>query len=237
MDLRILKYILRETRSAIQRTTRNAFAIATKVAFGTAFEIITVLAVGVGFAVGMTSCHTTKHIAKAKTETKQEETQQEVAEQEAQTTESQWHTCLMQNAQGVVTIGEQTLRATCTMQTVRDSIVILSIMPMLGIEMLRIEATPEQITGIDKINRQYAVATYEEVNRYLQPAVSYNDLQALATGELPTGKDEAFVGYTAGKQTIMLRLTYPARQTDVPVRTRGADLTRYQQIDIKQLLK
>lgn len=232
MDLRVLKYILRETRSAIQRTTRNAFAIATKVAFGTAFEIITVLAVGVGFAVGMTSCHTTKHIAQTEAKAQQEE-----AEQEAQTTESQWHTCLMQNAQGVVTIGEQTLRATCTMQTVRDSIVILSIMPMLGIEMLRIEATPEHITGIDKINRQYAVATYEEVNRYLQPAVSYDDLQALATGELPTGEDEAFVGYTAGKQTIMLRLTYPARQTDVPVRTRGADLTRYQQIDIKQLLK
>lgn len=232
MDLRVLKYILREAGNAIERTTRNAFAIATKVAFGTAFEIITVLAVGVGFAVGMTSCHTTQHIAKTETEAQQEE-----AEQEAQTTESQWHTCLMQNAQGVVTIGEQTLRATCTMQTVRDSIVILSIMPMLGIEMLRIEATPEQITGIDKINRQYAVATYEEVNRYLHPAVSYNDLQALATGELPTGKDEAFVGYTAGKQTIMLRLTYPARQTDVPVRTRGADLTRYQQIDIKQLLK
>lgn len=232
MDLRVLKYILREAGNAIERTTRNAFAIATKVAFGTAFEIITVLAVGVGFAVGMTSCHTTKHIAQAETKAQQEE-----AEQEAQTAESQWHTCLMQNAQGVVTIGEQTLRATCTMQTVRDSIVILSIMPMLGIEMLRIEATPEQITGIDKINRQYAVATYEEVNRYLQPAVSYNDLQALATGELPTGEDEAFVGYTAGKQTIMLRLTYPARQTDVPVRTRGADLTRYQQIDIKQLLK
>ncbi len=232
MDLRVLKYILRETRSAIQRTTRNAFAIATKVAFGTAFEIITVLAVGVGFAVGMTSCHTTKHIAKTETET-----QQEGVKQETQTAENQWHTCLMQNAQGVVTIGEQTVRATCTMQTVRDSIVILSIMPMLGIEMLRIEATPEQITGIDKINRQYAVATYEEVNRYLSPAVSYHDLQALATGELPTGEDEAFVGYTAGKQTIMLRLTYPARQTDVAVRTRGADLTRYQQIDIKQLLK
>ena len=232
MDLRVLRYILREVRNAIQRTTRNAFAIATKVAFGTAFEIITVLAVGVGFAVGMTSCHTTQHIAKTETEAQQAE-----AEQEAQTTESQWHTCLMQNAQGVVTMGEQTLRATCTMQTVRDSIVILSIMPMLGIEMLRIEATPKQITGIDKINRQYAVATYEEVNRYLQPAVSYNALQALATGELPTGEDEAFVGYTTGKQTIMLRLTYPARQTDVPVRTRGADLTRYQQIDIKQLLK
>ena len=237
MDLRVLRYILREVRNAIQRTTRNAFAIATKVAFGTAFEIITVLAVGVGFAVGMTSCHTTKHITKTETETLQNETQQEEAEQETQADENQWHTCLIQNAQGVVTIGEQTVRANCTMQTVRDSMVVLSIMPMLGIEMLRIEATPEQITGIDKINRQYAVATYEEVNRYLSPAVSYHDLQALATGELPTGEDEAFVGYTAGKQTIMLRLTYPARQTDVPIRTRGADLTRYQQIDIKQLLK
>ena len=52
MDIRILKYILREYRNAIQRTTKNAFAIATKVAFGTAFEIVTIVALSVGFCIG-----------------------------------------------------------------------------------------------------------------------------------------------------------------------------------------
>ena len=114
---------------------------------------------------------------------------------------------------------------------------VLSIMPMLGIEMLRIEASPAQITGIDKINRRYAVATYDDINHYLAPAITWQDLQALATGELPTGGKEAFVGYTAGEQTIILRLTYPERQLDVPVRTQAANLARYQQIDIRTLLQ
>ena len=213
MDIRILKYILREYRNAIQRTTKNAFAIATKVAFGTAFEIVTIVALSVGFCIGFTSCHTTKHIAQTETQS------------EGKTAEPQWHTCLMQNAQAVVTLGEETMRANCTLQTVRDSMLIISIMPMLGIEMLRIEATPTQITGIDKINR------------YLAPTVAWHDLQALATGELPTGDKEAFVGYTAGEQTIMLRLIYPERQLDVPVRTQAANLARYQQIDIRTLLQ
>lgn len=225
MDIRILKYILRECRNAIQRTTKNAFAIATKVAFGTAFEIVTIVALSVGFCIGFTSCHTTKHIAQTETQS------------EGKTAEPQWHTCLMQNAQAVVTLGEETMRANCTLQTVRDSMLIISIMPMLGIEMLRIEATPTQITGIDKINRQYAVATYDDINRYLAPTVAWHDLQALATGELPTGDKEAFVGYTAGEQTIMLRLIYPERQLDVPIRTQAANLARYQQIDIRTLLQ
>lgn len=225
MDVRILKYILRECRNAIQRTTRNAFAIATKVAFGTAFEIITVVALSAGFCIGFTGCHTTKHITKTGTQTVET------------SAEPQWHTCLMQNAQAVLTLGGETVRANCTMQTVRDSMMVLSIMPMLGIEMLRIEATPAQVTGIDKINRQYAVATYDDINRYLSPAITWHDLQALATGELPTGDKEAFVGYTAGNQTVMLRLVYPERQLDVPVRTQAANLARYQQIDIRTLLR
>ena len=224
MDLRILKYILRECRNAIQRTTRNVFAIATKVVFGTAFEIVTVVALSAGFCIGFTSCHTTKHIAQTETP---------IVEEPA----PQWHTCLMQNAQAVVTLGNETLRANCTLQTVRDSMMVLSIMPMLGIEMLRIEATPAQVTGIDKINRRYAVATYDDINRYLTPSVTWHDLQAFATGELPTGDKEAFVGYTAGKQTIMLRIIYPERQLDVPVRTQAANLSRFQQTDIRQLLK
>ena len=149
MDIRILKYILRECRNAIQRTTKNAFAIATKVAFGTAFEIVTIVALSVGFCIGFTSCHTTKHIAQTE------------AQSEGKTAEPQWHTCLMQNAQAVVTLGEETMRANCTLQTVRDSMLIISIMPMLGIEMLRIEATPTQITGIDKplLQANYRQAT------------------------------------------------------------------------------
>ncbi len=225
MDTRILKYILRECRNAIHRTTRNAFAIATKVAFGTAFEIVTVVALSAGFCIGFTGCHTTKHITKTETQ---------VVEEPAA---PQWHTCLIQNAQAVVTLGDETMRANCTMQTVRDSMMVLSIMPMLGIEMLRIEATPAQVTGIDKINHRYAIATYDEINRYLAPSITWHDLQALATGELPTGDKEAFVGYTAGEQTIMLHLTYPERQLDVPVRTQAANLVRYQQIDIHTLLQ
>ena len=225
MDLRILKYILRECRNVIRSTTKSAFAIATKVAFGTAFELITVVALSVGFCIGFTGCHTQKHLPAPDTA------------EATQAAEPQWYSCLIQNAQAVVTLGNETMRATCTMQTIRDSALVISITPMLGIEMFRVEATPTQVIGIDKIHRQYAVATYDGINRYLSPALTWNNLQDLATAELPTGDKEAFVGYTAGKQTIMLRITYPERLLDIPVRTKAANLSRYQQIDIRQLLK
>lgn len=147
-----------------------------------------------------------------------------------------WHTCLIQGARMTVVTDDQELSAAANLQVVRDSMLVISVMPMLGMEMLRIEATPQQVVGIDKMHAQYAIATYDEINSRLMPSVSWATLQQLCSAELPSGDKKAVLQYNFGRETIRLTVEYPARQTDVPVRVQGARLDKYKKIDISKFL-
>ena len=150
--------------------------------------------------------------------------------------EQTWHTCLIQGARATVTMNGTPMSASVTMQTVRDSMLVISVMPM-GLELVRFEATPTEVTGINKLDATYATATFAEVNRNLVPSVNWDVLQQLCSGELPTGNERAHLKYTLGKQTIELQLTYPAtRKLDVPVRVTHQNVSRYKKIDITKWL-
>ncbi len=228
MDIRILRYIVREIRRAVNRAADRTVVLCSKVAAGSVVEGLGMIALFVGFGIGLSGCHTQKHITKTESTT----------EEAMQTEPEKWHTCLVQNAQGILTLHGQTISANCTMQAVRDSLVVLSIMPILGIELMRIEATPTEIIGIDKMNRQYTQITYDEINRLVTPTVQWTDFQRLACGELPTDTpNEAVIGYSALGYSLMLRIIYPAIQKDVLVRAAHIDLSRYQQKTLTDLLQ
>ena len=183
-------------------------------------EIITVLALGTGFAIGFTSCRTQQAAVQPQpTETPTEE-------------EKPWHTCLIQGAKATLTMDEQTITANCTMQVVRDSMLVISVMPMLGIEVYRLEATPEELIAIDKLNHQYLKTDYARINRYVTPSLTWEDLQQIASNEVQGGP---FIGYAIGEKTIALKITYPEKQTDVPVRMLHIDLSRYEQVVVENL--
>jgi alpha-tubulin suppressor-like RCC1 family protein len=114
--------------------------------------------------------------------------------------------------------------------------IVLSVMPLLGMEMLRVEATPLEVLVIDKIHGQYGKATYAEINRKLSPAVNWDVLQQIASAELPTGNERARMVYNFGKQVIEVVIDYPARKTDVPVRVSAQRIDRYTQVDISKWL-
>ena len=147
-----------------------------------------------------------------------------------------WHTCLIQGARATITTDSDKLSANMTMQTVHDSMLVISVMPMFGMEMMRIEATPTEITAIDKLHGQYAVATYAELNRQLTPELNWDILQQVCAAELPTGPDKARLMYVFHNETIELVIDYVPRQIDVPVRVTRQRLDRYTQIDISKWL-
>lgn len=149
-----------------------------------------------------------------------------------------WHTCLIQNAEATLYMQDNTVRSMCTIHTTHDSLIILSVMPMLGIEMFRLEATPSEVVIIDKMQRQYLRTTYEEANRVVAPRLQYSVLEQLATGEVITPNEtQARIYYQVDKYRVGLSIRYPARQIDVPVQTRQLDLTRYQAVSIDTLLQ
>lgn len=207
-------------QNSLARATRGMTRLAVRTMAYCGIEIITMLALGTGFAIGFTSCHTQKVAVQPQpTETPTEE-------------EKPWHTCLMQGARATLTIDEEIISANCTMQVVRDSMLVISVMPMLGIEVYRIEATPDELIAINKLNHQYLRTDYQQVNRYVTPPLRWEDLQQIASNELPGGP---FVGYAIGEKTIALKITYPEKQTDVTVRTQHIDLSRYEQLVVENL--
>ena len=157
-----------------------------------------------------------------------------VAESQEPKVESQptWHTCLIQNAKATVVMDGNRMSATVTMQTVHDSMLVISVMPMLGIELARFEATPFELTGINKFDGTYATTTFAELNRTLTPSLNWDILQQLCSAELPTGQDKARLQYAFGEQTIELVIEYGARKLDVPVRVMNQPLKKYTQVDI-----
>lgn len=151
-------------------------------------------------------------------------------------TEPTWHTCLIQNARATVQMDGDKLSSNVTMQTVHDSMLVISVMPLLGMEMMRLEATPTEIIAIDKIHGRYAKGTFADLNRKLSPSLNWDVLQQVCTAELPTGAETARLVYSFGNKKIELVITYPARKIDVPVRVNNIPLNKYTQVDISKWL-
>lgn len=147
-----------------------------------------------------------------------------------------WHTCLIQGSRVRVLRGDETLTSTVTLQTVRDSMLVISVTPIMGMEMLRLEATPQTLVGIDKLNGQYAETTFTELNRKLRPELSWKQLQQICTAELPTGDRSARLLYAFEDETIEIVLDYGERKLDVPVRVTKQRTDRYTKIDITKWL-
>lgn len=147
--------------------------------------------------------------------------------------EVSWYTCLITGTRARIVRESETLSSTIMMQAIRDSMIVVSVTPLMGMEMMRLEITPQLITGIDKIHGQYAEMTYEEINSKLRPALSWEVLQQLCTATLPTGEKSARMVYFLGDEPVELVLDYGERSIDVPVRVTKQNVSRYDRMIIK----
>lgn len=143
-----------------------------------------------------------------------------------------WTTCVMRGAKAKVTMGGKTYKSTCATQAVWDSIVVISIMPAFNIEIFRIEATPYDITVINKKDKEYYRATYAEINSVVRPFVTYSDLRNLASG-----KGKNVLTYSAKGGSASLEMTWTQPVLNQPLKVERTDLKKYTKKDIQTLLK
>jgi len=147
-----------------------------------------------------------------------------------------WHTCVIQSSRASIVMDGDKFSSNITMQTVRDSMLVISVTPIMGIEMMRLEATPLDLTAFDKMHGKYAKASYAELNRKLTPSLNWDILQQISTGELPTGSEKARLVYSVGEKEIEVVIEYSERKLDVPVRINSLPVSKYTKIDINRWL-
>jgi len=64
----------------------------------------------------------------------------------------------------------------------KDSLIWLSLSPMLGIEAIRLMISQDSVKMMNRLNDTYFIADYEYVNRFLNTNIDYDVLQAYLTG-------------------------------------------------------
>ena len=69
-----------------------------------------------------------------------------------------------------------------TLRIHKDSIIWISVSPLLGIEVARIMITPDSIKMLDRLHGQYQCSSFEYINKLLQMKVNFEIVQALLTG-------------------------------------------------------
>lgn len=105
-----------------------------------------------------------------------------------------------------ITAGSKDITTGGTLRLKRDDVVQLSL-TLLGFEVARMEFSPNDVLIIDRYNRRYVRAAYDDVAFLRQSGLDFHALQSLFWGELyrPTGTtDAAYVGTTEGTHTRLV---------------------------------
>lgn len=85
------------------------------------------------------------------------------------------------------------------MRVRRGEIIRFSVAPILGIEVARIDITPDKIMAVDRMNKRYVELGFVEISSLLNTELDFNILQSLILNEIfIPGKDKLSVADASG---------------------------------------
>lgn len=145
---------------------------------------------------------------------------------------------LSQKAQISVQFDQHTYNTSSTIQLWRDDLIIMSIQPILGIELLRIEATPESVILIDKFNRRYATVAYDLFgSKILRIKPSFKLIQKLVTASInQSTKVKNQYSITINKHDISIEWAFSRREYDTLAAPKQINLSKYKQVSLRDIL-
>lgn len=146
------------------------------------------------------------------------------------------HTVFVPSARASVTIDNESYSARVAFSTTKDSLVIWSIQPIAGMELFRVEATPDEVIVFDKTSSICVPISYSQLAKYLPSAITFSDIQAVATGEiLPMGRTKTLRSYNGFGKTVILEIEYPDIRCNVPVNMHRLSPLRFEVKQINEL--
>lgn len=134
--------------------------------------------------------------------------------------------------------GGNKLSVGCQLQTVFDSVCVVSVQPLGGMEMYAMHATPGHILIVDRMHRLYAMTDYQTLNAFVTPQIDFKLLQNMVSGsELPQGVLTLKRRFSAGRHEAEVTITFPEIRYDQPLNIRPKNIENYKKTDIQTLIK
>ena len=144
---------------------------------------------------------------------------------------------ITQRAQVTLELDQHQYSMGCTMKIWRDELLVISVQPMLGIEMVRVEADQDSIWVFDKMNKRYAALSYTSINRLIRPGVSYHILQTFCDQPItPKKQKNLSKEFHVGKHRLKIACKYTQREYSTQLSPTRTDTSRYKKVDLRTIL-
>ncbi len=115
--------------------------------------------------------------------------------------------------------------------------VMLSLQPILGIEMFRIEALQDSIWIIDKMNRRYTTLAYEWASQTIHPAPSYKMIQEFVTSpQISQEKATNQRFFEIGGHKIGIKCAFWQREYNTLATLKRLDLKKYKRVSLREII-
>ena len=137
----------------------------------------------------------------------------------------------------IVAQGKQ-ISTPATMRWKRAQGTVISIQPLAGIEIARIELNAQHLTILDKLNRRYTRLTYDDLAQ-IGARTSIDELDAWLDKNILARRSEPQLVLQVSQAGVSGAATiYTASmQTDVNVNLQPTNISNYRQVTLEQLLK
>jgi hypothetical protein len=139
---------------------------------------------------------------------------------------------MTQRTQVTLTLDQHEFTTNCLLKVWKNELIVLSVLPVMGIELFRLEATPDKVTIIDKLNRRYTIMSYEEINKLSPRRISYKILQLLIN---KAGK-EINLDLQAGTHMLKLEANMGQREYNNQKEPQIVNTNKYQQVSLREIL-
>ena len=139
---------------------------------------------------------------------------------------------MTQRTQVTLNLDQHEFTTNCLLKVWKNELIVLSVLPMMGIELFRLEATPDKVTIIDKLNRRYTIISYEEINKLSPKRISYKMLQLL----INKAEKEINLELQAGTHMLKLKANMGQREYNNQKEPQMVNTNKYQQVSLREIL-
>lgn len=144
---------------------------------------------------------------------------------------------LTQKANTTLQFDQREYSMSCSIQMWRNELIILSLQPVLGIEMFRLEASQDSVVVIDKMNRRYTTLAYDWASKAVQPTPSYKMIQDFVTAPLLSqAKASSQRSFEIGGHKIGIKCAFWQREYNTLATPKRQDLKKYKRVSLREIL-